>query len=264
LKRIRSFFSPRNLFEYCAKIYYTGILPFQFDFEFIIIRDLDTLAEAIEAKLRKRDSKLECGPSSKVEFEENEISLNIPTRTCGWTMTRLNKPLVRREDVDNYTPRRVLMPCQVKVCWGGDRDDPVKPLSHEIKLVGAKNVYDFLTVTSPILCIDAAVSSPVRSFTSSPQPRVLSGTESTQYGAVLNSLEDITTAIKATPEVKESVLIKFKMKQWIKPTTACSEAELAECALEKVRQDPEQFPILLEMFRDTVGMDIIAKKLEQI
>ena len=60
---------------------------------------------------------------------------------------------VRREDVDNYTPRRVLMPCQVKVCWGGDRDDPVKPLSHEIKLVGAKNVYDFLTVTSPILCI---------------------------------------------------------------------------------------------------------------
>ena len=98
----------------------------------------------------------------------------------------------------------------------------------------------------------------------SPRPRVLSGTESTQYKAVLSLLEDITRAIKATPEVKESLLIKFKMKQWINPTTACSEAELAECALEKVRQDPEQFPILVEMFRDTVGMDIIAKKLEQI
>ena len=42
LRRIRSFFSPR---KYCAKIYYTGILPFQFDFEFLIIQDLNTLAE---------------------------------------------------------------------------------------------------------------------------------------------------------------------------------------------------------------------------
>ena len=57
---------------------------------------------------------------------------------------------VRREDVDNYTPHRVLVPCQVRVRWVGDRDDPVKPLSHEIKLVGATNVFDFLTVTSPI------------------------------------------------------------------------------------------------------------------
>ena len=97
-----------------------------------------------------------------------------------------------------------------------------------------------------------------------PRPRVLSGTESTQYGAVLNSLEDITTAIKATPEVKETLSSKFMMKGWIKHTATCSEAELAKCALEKVRQDPEQFPILIEMFRDTVGMDIIAKKLEQI
>ena len=57
---------------------------------------------------------------------------------------------VRKEDVDNYTPRGILVPCQVRVRWVGDRDDPVKPLSHEIKLVGAKNVFDFLTVTSPI------------------------------------------------------------------------------------------------------------------
>ena len=56
---------------------------------------------------------------------------------------------MRKEDVDNYTPRRVLVPCQVRVRWVGDRDDP-EPLSHEIKLVGATNVFDFLTVTSPI------------------------------------------------------------------------------------------------------------------
>ena len=90
-----------------------------------------------------------------------------------------------------------------------------------------------------------------------------SGTDTAQYKAVLSSLEDIITAIKATPAVKETLSIKFKMKEWIEPTAACSEAELAECALEKVRQDPEQFPILVKMFHDTVGMDNIAKKLEQ-
>ena len=119
LKRIRSFFSSSNDLDYCAKIYYTNILRHQFDFEFIIIRDLDTLAKvcdvnvysahmnislhniiisllyAIEEKLRHRVSTFEYGPSSIVEFERNEITLNIPTNTCdGWSMKRLNTLLV--------------------------------------------------------------------------------------------------------------------------------------------------------------------------
>ena len=92
----------------------------------------------------------------------------------------------------------------------------------------------------------------------------LSGTDTTQYRAVLNSLQDIITAIKATPDVKETLSVKFMMKQWIQPTTASSEVDLAKCALEKVRQDPEQFPILVDMFHNVAGMDIIAKKLERI
>ena len=92
----------------------------------------------------------------------------------------------------------------------------------------------------------------------------LSGTDTTQYRAVLSSLEDIITALKATPEVKETLSVKFIMKQWIQPTAACSEADLAKCALEKVQQDPEQFLILVDMFRKMSGMDIIARKLEKI
>ena len=50
----------------------------------------------IEAKLRERDDKFEYGPSSKVEFEENEIRLDIPTSVLcgGWSMKCHNKPLV--------------------------------------------------------------------------------------------------------------------------------------------------------------------------
>ena len=48
LRRIRSLFSSPNPFEYCAKVYYTNIFSLQFDFEFLIIRDLDILAEVCD------------------------------------------------------------------------------------------------------------------------------------------------------------------------------------------------------------------------
>ena len=88
--------------------------------------------------------------------------------------------------------------------------------------------------------------------------------DTTQYKAVLNSLQDIISALKATPGVKETLSIMFTMKQWIEPTATCSEADLAICALEKVRQDPGQFSILVDMFHNTAGMKIIAKKMDQI
>ena len=44
LRRIRSLFSSPNPFEYCAKIYYTNIFFPQFDFKFLIIQNLDSLA----------------------------------------------------------------------------------------------------------------------------------------------------------------------------------------------------------------------------
>ena len=93
--------------------------------------------------------------------------------------------------------------------------------------------------------------------------RELSGTDTVQYETILSLLEDITTAISATPGVKGTLSNKFKMKGWIKHTVDCSEADLANCAVEKVRQDAEQFPILVDMFRGTPGMDIIADRLEQ-
>ena len=84
-----------------------------------------------------------------------------------------------------------------------------------------------------------------------------------QYKTVLSLLQDITTAIQATPGVKGILSNKFKMIEWISPTADCSEADLANCAVEKVRQDAGQFPILVDMFRGTAGMDIIADRLEQ-
>ena len=48
LRRARSLFSSPNPFKYCAKAYYTNIFSLQFHFEFIIIRDLNTLAKVCD------------------------------------------------------------------------------------------------------------------------------------------------------------------------------------------------------------------------
>ena len=133
--------------------------------------------------LRERDSKFEYGPSSKVEFEGDEISLDIPNGTIdidGWRMKCHNKNLVyyydmslsyvkrnnyvlslrclhvqlfqvRKVDVDDYNPCKTLVTCQVRMRWVQEDVTPT-PLSHDIKLLGAK-VFDFLTVTSPSRCI---------------------------------------------------------------------------------------------------------------
>jgi hypothetical protein len=136
-------------------MYYTSISHLQFDFEIFIIRNLNSKEKAIEKKYRKSNTEFERGPSSKVQFEEDEICLKIPESSCdGWSMTALNSPLVCREDVDDHTPRNVLVPCQVRVHWVGDGNKPLKPLLHKIHFSGAKKPRDFLTVTSPKHCID--------------------------------------------------------------------------------------------------------------
>ena len=51
--------------------------------------------KAIEKEYQKHNVKYERGPSSRIQFKENKIHLDIPKSTCdGWTMTRLNPLLV--------------------------------------------------------------------------------------------------------------------------------------------------------------------------
>jgi hypothetical protein len=169
LEGVRFRFTPDHL-KYCAKMYYTSISHLQFNFEIFIIRNLNTkekvcdvivvcisngisFLQAIEKKYRKSNTEFERGPSSKVQFEKDEIHFIVPKTCDGWSMKALNSPLVSREDVDDHTFRNVLVPCQVRVRWDGDGNNP-RALLHEIHLSGAKKPRDFLTVTSPKHCID--------------------------------------------------------------------------------------------------------------
>ena len=74
---------------------------------------------------------------------------------------------------------------------------------------------------------------------------------------------DLAGAIKATPSSVETLSGKFKSKSWIDPNANCSEDDLICCALERIKQDPKQFPVFVSMLRETPGMIQIADKVNQ-
>ena len=88
------------------------------------------------------------------------------------------------------------------------------------------------------------------------------GVSTPQYKAVQKSMEDITRSLQATPSAKDTLCIKFKQEGWIDTIDDCSEAQLVECVLEKIRQDPSKFATFVSMLRDTAGITDVADKLE--
>ena len=88
------------------------------------------------------------------------------------------------------------------------------------------------------------------------------GVSTPQYKAVQKSMEDITRALQVTPSAKDTLCIKFKQEGWIDTIDDCSEAQLVECVLEKIRQDPSKFVTFVSMLRDTTGITDVADKLE--
>ena len=91
----------------------------------------------------------------------------------------------------------------------------------------------------------------------------MSGKETPQYKAVLQSMEDIKRSIKATPSALETLRTKFQMTNWIDYVDKCSEKELVVCALENIRNDSSKYSTFLAMIRDTPGLDTVANIMEQ-
>ena len=87
---------------------------------------------------------------------------------------------------------------------------------------------------------------------------------STQYTAVKMSMENIERSLKSTPSATSTLSTKFKQEGWIDTTEDCTEAQLVQCALEKIRQDSDKFPTFVSMLNGTAGMSDIAVELERL
>ena len=58
---------------------------------------------------------------------------------------------VCKEDINSFSFRRRLHSCQMSVCWSGEEGKKIIPLNYKISMKGAKDRYNFLTLTSDSL-----------------------------------------------------------------------------------------------------------------
>ena len=115
------------------------------------------------------------GADQLVEFESNEISLNIPLKGItldeGWKITPDIAPVVRKDHecgsycykilyiimgpymqvlkrhVDNFRPGQRIPNCQLSAVAYEDKKIP--PLRYQVKLIGATKPYNMMAIELP-------------------------------------------------------------------------------------------------------------------
>ena len=74
-------------------------------------------------------------------------------------------------------------------------------------------------------------------------------------------LSDLTEALQLCPGAREKLTSLYQKHKWLSIAAKPAESELVTLTLERIKQDPSQFDLFIDMLRDTEGMDLIVKTL---
>ena len=83
----------------------------------------------------------------------------------------------------------------------------------------------------------------------------------TGYDKVLNKLDDIIKTLQLNPGARDKLTRLYRQDKWLDIAARPTEDELVTLALERIKQDPSQFDLFIDMLRDTEGMDLIVTTL---
>ena len=83
----------------------------------------------------------------------------------------------------------------------------------------------------------------------------------TGYDKVLNQLDDITKTLQLNHCARDKLTRLYQRKKWLDIAARPAEGDLVTLALERIKQDPSQFDLFIDMLRDTEGMDLIVTTL---
>ena len=83
----------------------------------------------------------------------------------------------------------------------------------------------------------------------------------TGFDKVLSVMDDVITALKATPGATDKLTGKYKQEEWISFTENPTENQLVTLALQRIKQDPNQYDLFIDMLRCIKGMDITVNKI---
>ena len=83
----------------------------------------------------------------------------------------------------------------------------------------------------------------------------------TGYDIVLNKLDDIIKTLQLNPGARDKLTRLYQREKWLDIAARPAEDELVKCALDRIKQDPSQFDLFIDMLCDTEGMDLIVTTL---
>ena len=83
----------------------------------------------------------------------------------------------------------------------------------------------------------------------------------TEYDRVLNKLSDITKTLQLNPGARDKLTLLYQQEKWLDIAARPAEGELVRLALDRIKQDPSQFDLFIDMLHDTEGMDLIVTTL---
>ena len=83
----------------------------------------------------------------------------------------------------------------------------------------------------------------------------------TEFDKVLSIMDDIISTLKATPGATDKLTGKYKQEGWMAFTENPTEDKLVSLALRRIKQDPNQYDLFIDMLRCIKGMDITVNKI---
>ena len=80
-------------------------------------------------------------------------------------------------------------------------------------------------------------------------------TTTPEYTAVLDHLSQLTERFKALPGAEEALLVQFKQKRWVAITITATANELIVLALDRIKEDVQDYRVFIEILDNIEGMD---------
>ena len=74
-------------------------------------------------------------------------------------------------------------------------------------------------------------------------------------------MSNLIEALKLCPGAKDKLTSLYQTHKWLSLAAKPTEDELVKLALERIKLNPSQFDLFIDMLRDTEGMDLIVATL---
>ena len=87
------------------------------------------------------------------------------------------------------------------------------------------------------------------------------GDRTPEYCCVLKNMTCIIDHLKTNEDAKERLIQKLQQKRWIDIPCKSKEHELVRTALNRIKDDANEYYAFIDMLQNITGMDVVVKKM---